>query len=358
MKSNYLDTNIILEKKEVNKKEVNKISLYCFIEVLCNENFSSTHIEYIKKNQIKIIKPFDKSIKDIHLDKEEEKTLLILLDFPQLEENLKNNKRNFLEEVKNIKIKIYSNWTYWIIFYYLKELILNFSFEFYKYIPNMSNNDDFHKEICDIEKLINKKWLEIWKSHSLNELRKDFDKFGKYKEHRSKEYKENILLMIRDSQENIFEQNIFKQKINKEIDDYFQLFEKYHSYPLIEENIFRDKDTYFKFCKKYKSLFKKYIKLIKKDWLYKYFKYWQDILKMYPIYPNYYGQLLFFAIPFYILERKIENRKIERNDIFDILILSSVELNDDVKSNEKNINTFLENNIPLIKEVWDELIHD
>ena len=61
---------------------------------------------------------------------------------------------------------------------------------------------------------------------------------------------------------------------------------------------------------------------------------------------------------FFDVKNAEENRKIERNDIFDILILSSVELNDDVKSNEKNINTFLENNIPLIKEVWDELIHD
>ena len=95
MKSNCLDTNIILEKKEVNKNEINKISLYCFIEVLCNENFASTHIEYIKKNQIKIIKPFDKNIKDIKLDEEEKKALLILSDFLQLEENLKNNKKKF-----------------------------------------------------------------------------------------------------------------------------------------------------------------------------------------------------------------------------------------------------------------------
>lgn len=357
MKSNCLDTNIILEKKEVNKNEINKISLYCFIEVLCNENFASTHIEYIKKNQIKIIKPFDKNIKDIKLDEEEKKALLILSDFPQLEENLKNNKKKFLEKVRNIKIKIYSYWTYWIIFYYLKELILNLSFEFYKYIPNMSNNDDFKKEICDIEKLTNKKWSEIWKSHSLSELRKDF-KCGKYKEHRSKEYEDKICLMIRDREENIFEQNIFKEKINKVIDDYFQLFEKYHSYPLIEENIFKDKDVYSKFCKKYKSLFKKYVKLAKKDYLYEYFKHWQNCLEMYSISSSYYSQLLFFAIPFYILERKIENRKIERNDIFDILILSSIELNDDVKSNEKNLNIFLKNNIPLIREVWNELTYE
>lgn len=358
MNSNYLDTNIILEKKELNKNEINKISLYSFIEVLCNENFASTHIEYIKKNQIKIVKPSNKNIGDIKLNEEEMKIVLILLDLSQLEENLKNSKENFLKKVRDLKIKIYSNWTYWIIFYYLKELILNLSFEFYKYLPYMVDNDDFQNEIDDIENLTNKEWSKIWKSYSSNELRKDFDKCDKYKEHRSKEYEYKICSMIRDPHENIFEQNIFKDKINKEINDYFQLFEKYHSSPFIEENIFKDKNIYLKFCKKYKSLFKKYIKLAKNDYLYKQFKHWQKCLQMYPLSPNYYNQLLYFAVPFFILERKIEDRKIERNDVFDILIISQKEFYDKIISNEKNIKYFLEKELPIVDKIWENLLFE
>lgn len=349
MKSYCLDTNIILEKKEINKDGINKISFYCLIEVLCNENFSLNHVEYIKKNQIKIIKPSNKNIEDIKLDEEEKKALSALFDFFQLEENLKNNKENFLEKIKNIKIKIYSNWTYWIVFYYLKDLILNLSFEFYKSLPNMDNDYNFQKEICNIEKLTNKKWSDICNSLE------NFKKNKKICEHRNNEYKEIIQSMFKIPFESIFESKIFKKKINIEIDSYFQLFEKYYNFPLIKEK-FKNQDIYLEFCKKYKLLFKKYFKLAKEDFLYKFFKHWQKCLEMYPISQDYYHQLLFFAIPFYILERKLEDRKIERNDIFDILILSNIEIKDIVRSKEKNINKFLEDYIPIIEKVWLNLI--
>lgn len=286
--------------------------------------------------------------------KKKKKALSALFDFSQLEENLKNNKENFLEKIKNIKIKIYSNWTYWIGFYYLKELILNLSFEFYNFLPNMGNDYNFQKEICNIEKLTNKKWYEIWESHSSSELKKDLDKCCKYKEHRSKEYNDKICSMIRDTHENLFEQNVFKEKINKVIDNYFQLLKKYHSSPPIRKNL-KNQDIYLEFCKKYTLLFKKYFKLAKEDLLCTLFRDWQKRLGIFSISPDYYHQLLFLAAPLYILERKLEGRKIERNDIFDILILSNIKFEDIMISKEKNINKFLEDYIPVVKKVWHNL---